>query len=247
MRKFLRLFIASLCLATPALADPVPIALPPEMTETGFAQHLLPRFKFRSRIALEPVAPDAPADLAFRANGDGPALLQGRDGTTYALIFPKGDATGEMLRDWLRSKPGQSVLESFPKDGPPLFTLYAAPKAQVQEAMPEGDTALGSGLALQHCGRCHVVDQRNRMGGIGSTPSFGALRARQNWHDLFLKFWVEPPHPSFTHIPGMTEEFTETRPSHISPVELSQHEVDAIIAFIATLKPKDLGAPVHFD
>lgn len=246
MRKFLRLLLP-LLLATPALADPLPIAMPPEMTATGFAKHLLPRFKFRSRIALTPVAPDAAADLAFRADGDGTPLLQGRDGTTYALVFPKGDEAGEKLQEWLRSKPGQRVLESFPRDGPPLFTLYAAAKVQVQEAMPQGDVALGSDLALLHCGRCHVVDQRNRMGGIGSTPSFGALRARLNWNDLFLKFWAEPPHPSFTHIPGMNENFTDTRPSRIAPVELTEAEVDAIIAFIATIKPKDLGAPVRYD
>ncbi|MDQ2091137.1 cytochrome c [Marimonas arenosa] len=224
------------------------IAMPPEMTDSGFAQHLLPRFKFRHRIALDPVAPDSAAELAFRReDGVGEAILIGRDGTVYRLVFAPDSATGRKFADWLRSGPGQKTLESFPKDGPPLFTLFEAPAEQKVEAAPTGDVALGSELALLHCGRCHVVDKRNRMGGIGSTPSFGALRARANWHDLFLKFWVEPPHPSFTLIPGMTEEFTDSRPARIHPVKLSDIEVNAIIAFIATMKPKDLGAPIRYD
>ena len=250
MRKLLILLLALLAPLAPARSETgaIAIELPPQMVETGFARHLLPRFKFRSRILLEPVAPGSGAALAVvNAPDRGEAILAGQDGTVYSLVFPPGDATAATFLKWLRSDTGRSTVEGFPRDGPPLFTLYSAPKKAVAETAVEGDAALGSRLALTHCGRCHVVDKRNRMGGIGSTPSFGALRARANWHDLFLKFWIEPPHPSFTLIPGMTEDFSETRPAHIHPVKLDQDEVDAIIAFIATMKPKNLGAPLGID
>jgi mono/diheme cytochrome c family protein len=114
----------------------------------------------------------------------------------------------------------------------------------VEEAI-EGDVALGSLLSLQHCGRCHVVDKRNRMGGIGSTPSFPALRGRDGWADLFRKYWTENPHPSFTQVAGVTEPFDPDRPAFIAPVTVTLEEIDAIVAFVATITPKDLGGAVR--
>ena len=132
----------------------------------------------------------------------------------------------------------------FAPDGAPLYTTEVAVKAVQQATEIEGDSALGARLALQHCGRCHVVDKRNRMGGIGSTPSFAALRGRGNWSDLFLAFWTHNPHPSFTQVAGLTEPFTDSRPAHVAPMEITVAEIEAITAFVATMEPKSLGKPV---
>ena len=83
------------------------------------------------------------------------------------------------------------------------------------------------------------------MGGIGSTPSFAAMRARANWFDLFSKYWSENPHPSFTEVVGVTEPFGEDNVTHIVPVQITLRDIDAIIAFVETLEPLDLGRPIR--
>ncbi len=103
----------------------------------------------------------------------------------------------------------------------------------------------GEKLTLFNCGRCHVVNERNRYGGIGSTPSFAALRALPDWEGRFLAFWSLNPHPAFTQVEGQTEPFPINRPSPIHPMELTVEEVETITEFARTIPPKDLGAPVR--
>lgn len=111
-------------------------------------------------------------------------------------------------------------------------------------AAEEGDRlsyAPGEKLTLVNCGRCHVVSERNRMGGIGSTPSFAVMRGRENWEARMRVFWTEPPHIAFTQIEGVTPPFPANRPSPIHPVELTLDEIDRIIDYARTLEPPDLG------
>ena len=42
----------------------------------------------------------------------------------------------------------------------------------------------------------------------------------------------------------MTEPFHPERPPPIAPVEMTLDEVEALLAFVHTIKPKDLGAPL---
>ncbi|MFQ5567351.1 MAG: c-type cytochrome, partial [Paracoccaceae bacterium] len=44
------------------------------------------------------------------------------------------------------------------------------PPAAAQEYAP------GEKLTMINCGRCHKVSEKDRMGGIGSTPSFAVMR-----------------------------------------------------------------------
>ena len=83
------------------------------------------------------------------------------------------------------------------------------------------------------------------MGGIGSTPSFAALRGRSNWSDLFRKFFLENPHPSFTQVAGVTDPFDPNKALHVAPVEITMDEIEAITAFVATIEAKDLGGRVQ--
>ena len=107
------------------------------------------------------------------------------------------------------------------------------------------DYAPGEKLTLFHCGRCHVINERNKYGGIGSTPSFGALRTHDDWEDRFDAFYALAPHPAFTQVEGVTEPFPINRPSPIHPMELTVEEIETIREFARTIPPKDLGAEVR--
>lgn len=225
------------------------LAVPAVMIENGFTKHLLPRFGFKTRIRIAPTTMIEEADLAlvFGAQ-DGSIVFQTSEGTPVRLIVYNQDSekneNSKKFSNWLNSDPGKAAIEGFPSGGPPIYLVGSPSQKAEVEVVLDGDVAAGSKLAIFHCGRCHVVDERNRMGGIGSTPSFAALRGRVGWSDLFLAFWAENPHPSFTQVEDVTEPFSDQRPSHIAPVELTLDDIDAITAFVATLEPKDLGAQV---
>lgn len=233
--------------AKPGAAQDLRLAVPPEMAASGFLQHILPRFKLKHRIAVLPVGTDQPADMAFVTIGPGTPVFASAGGTQYRLVITAGGPEASKFQQWLQSEPGKAAITGFPRGGPPAY-VTDLPEAAVEQA-PEitGDAALGSRLALVQCGRCHVVDKRNRMGGIGSTPSFAAMRGRSNWFDLFSRYWTQNPHPSFTEVVGVTEPFGEDNVTHIAPVQISLDEIDAIVAFVETLTPLDLGRPLQID
>ncbi|MDH3264782.1 MAG: hypothetical protein OEM24_12390, partial [Paracoccaceae bacterium] len=137
------------------------------------------------------------------------------------------------------------TVASFDPGGGVAYLPGAEEEAAPEAVLPEGDAEMGGELAHSHCGRCHVVSEKNRFGGIGSTPSFGALRAIPTWQDKFQNFWAENPHPVFLRVEGLTEPFDPDRPPHIAPVEIDVEELAAIVAFAASIEPKDLGAAVR--
>ena len=104
------------------------------------------------------------------------------------------------------------------------------------------DYAPGEKLTLLNCGRCHVVSAKNRMGGIGSTPSFAVLRTIEDWEDRMKAFWTLRPHPGFTQIEGVTEPFRADRPPAVHPISLTPDEVTEIVKYARTVKPADLGS-----
>lgn len=120
-----------------------------------------------------------------------------------------------------------------------LAIVAATPTANADDFAP------GEKLTLIHCGRCHVINERNKYGGIGSTPSFAALRTLEDWEDRMRSFYALAPHPAFTQIEGITEPFPINRPSPIHPVELTELEIEEIIEYTRTIPPKDLGNEVR--
>lgn len=240
---FIRTIITALVIATgTASAQDLTLRMSEDMIAEGFDKQLLPRFKFKHRITILPVT-EGEADMAF--GPDGNRVFQRIDGDIVRLdIRTESDAARTFL-DWLRSGPGKAAIESFQPNGTQVYTTEQAVVAVKKTETFDGDTVDGARLALVHCGRCHVVDDRNRMGGIGSTPSFAALRGRGNWSDLFRAFWAHNPHPSFTQVEGVTEPFDPNKALHIAPVEITMDEIESITAFVATLKPKELGKPVQ--
>ena len=238
-------FALALLPALPSFGQDLKLLMPEEMVSQGFHKQLLPRFKFKHRIEIAAVT-SGDADMALGSDGD--RIFQEIDGEEVRLNILTSDtkaaAKANTFRDWLRSGPGKAAIEGFKPNGAQVFTTQKTVVVVEEVEIFDGNKVDGSRLALVHCGRCHVVDQRNRMGGIGSTPSFAAIRGRHNWSDLFRAFFVHNPHPSFTQVEGVTEPFDPNKPIHIAPVEVTMEEIEAITAFVATIKPKELGRPI---
>ena len=110
-----------------------------------------------------------------------------------------------------------------------MLVLLALPAAA-----QDGLLRRGAEIADRHCGRCHVVDTRNRMRGISSTPSFPLLvRALPDWRERFRTFFARRPHPAVIRIEGIAPP-TDDPPTTV-PVELTLDDVDAIVAYAEAL------------
>jgi len=107
------------------------------------------------------------------------------------------------------------------------------------------DWAPGERLTFVNCGRCHVIGERNRMGGIDSTPGFPVIRTWEDWERKMRGFYALNPHPAFTQVAGVTPPFASNLPSPIHPVRLTEAEIETIVEYARTVAPADLGAPIR--
>lgn len=248
------------------------LAADARLEASGLIRFLVPRFALKTGTQVTVLAGDENRIRAFLAAGEADAALlpeisartladgdldvEGRpvffteddgEGGSFSIVVVDGAAnheTAARFAEWLASDIGQRTVSSFEGEG----VTYLPGVAEAEPAaivLPEGDADQGEQLSHLHCGRCHVVSEKNRFGGIGSTPSFAALRSIEGWEEKFLTFWALNPHPSFTQVEGITEPFDPARPPHIAPVEISQDELAAIVAFAASVDPKDLGAEIQ--
>ena len=90
----------------------------------------------------------------------------------------------------------------------------------------------GENLVRQHCTRCHVVGDMNRYGGIGSTPSFGAIKTMPDWKERSEIFYNLPPHPAVVTVQGISEERSESLPAFVAQIILTIDEVEDLLSFI---------------
>ena len=97
----------------------------------------------------------------------------------------------------------------------------------------------GREIVRQHCTRCHVVPEMNPYGGIGSTPSFAALKWLSDWEHRFEVFYTLLPHPALVSIQGVSEERSASLPVFVAEIELQIDDVDAILSFVRTLETPD--------
>mgnify|MGYP006431667047 CR=1 FL=1 len=110
-------------------------------------------------------------------------------------------------------------------------------------AWAEGDAKKGQALAETHCARCHVVGYFNKFGGIGSTPSFNLLAGMSDGIERFRTFYARRPHPAFVTVPDVPR-WTELEP-YATPFEVTPDNIEDLLTFVGTLKPKVLrGVPV---
>ena len=224
-------------LAGPVIADDKQFTLDVDgaLVEAGLMPYLLPRFSLKTGIKVNIANRDA--DLVL-GDGGAPAVAQG---DSVWSLSETTDPAAARFAEWLLSDVGVRTLESFGQGFGPVAVAVPAPK----EVAITGDLAAGEKAALVHCGRCHVVNESNRMTAIGSTPSFGLMRNFSDWDVRFATFWELKPHGAFTQIEGVTEPFAPERPSPIAPVVMTAEDIGAIMAYVASITPADLGAPIQ--
>lgn len=235
--------ILSMAFASTAMAQAKSFRLSAdaELVENGALKHLLPRFSLKTGVKVE-IVEDA-GDARLSSDVSGRAMFQSAAGRIFRLSVAEGEAKdfADRFQDWLTSDIGQRAVLKIKVDGANPYGPVEAKAVVEVEIEVEGDTVLGEEIALRRCGRCHVISKKNRFGGIGSTPSFGAMKTLPEWETRFQTFWTLNPHPAFTQIDGVTEPFDPQRPSPIAPLELTQDELEALLAYVMTIKPKDLG------
>lgn len=216
------------------------ITATPELREAGILRFLLVRFTLKTQRRAT-WAEDG-ADLSITPQGNRSVMMRGD--VVYGVDLHTENAAAERFAEWLASEIGQGMIADFIPDSGARFE--AAPQAAAEPAAItfDGDAEAGANLAQAHCGRCHVVDPKRRMGGIGSTPSFSAMRALPDWDQRFMAFYALNPHPSVLRVEGISPPFDPARPPSIVPIELTRDEAEDIRAYAATLDPADLGDPV---
>ena len=249
--------LAALCILsfsqTAAAAERrIALAASPELAASGFLKYLLPRFSLKTgvRVTVTELAAGVAADVLLGPAGavkEGQAAFRAGDTLYRCGAAPGGPGRPEHAKrfvDWLLSGIGQRTVESFRSNGRQLYLAAAGAKIRKVRAKPTGDLAKGEKLSFLHCGRCHVIGPRNRMGGLGSTPSFGVLKTLSDWETRFRGFYQLNPHPSFTQIPDVTDPFDESRPPPIVPLRITLEDLDAILAYVAMIEPAELmGVP----
>lgn len=218
------------------------LAVPAALEETGFMQFLVPRFSLKTSVRITRVTEGSEAQMQLGTSGT--PVFEGL-GQSWALSHD-GDARAVRFVDWLTSDIGQRTIESFAAADGTTFSLPTEEEVVETATVFEGDAVLGETLSLEKCGRCHVINDTNRMNAIGSTPSFALMRTFADWETRFATFHFLKPHPSFTQVEGVTEAFDPASPPPIVPVQITLDDLEAILAYVSGIKPADLGAPLQF-
>jgi hypothetical protein len=212
---------------------------PEALLQTGFLKYLLPRFSLKTGVRINHV--QGAADAVFGTDGT-PVFAQGD--TLWHLDAVTGPHT-DAFQKWLLSDVGKRTIEAFAPDGTAMFSADIAIVREIETVVLTGDVVLGQETSLKQCGRCHVVHESNRMKTIGSTPSFALMRTFPDWQDRFETFYLLRPHPAFTQVTDITEPFGEHLPPPISPIEVTWAQIEAITAYVGSIAPADLGAPLQ--
>lgn len=227
------------------------LSAPAALSESGLLRYVLPRFSLKTNVRVLLSEDAGAADVVIAADPDlpeGRALIaDARDGTTY-FVAPSGtggSAHAARFLEWLGSETGERTLLAYRLNDEQIFELPVVVEAAPEPEVFTGDLALGEDLSLVHCGRCHVINARNKSNGIGSAPSFAALKAMADWDFRFQVFYTLAPHPAFTQLEGITAPFDPARPSPIAPVVMDEEGFEAIMAYVRTITPMDLGAQIQ--
>jgi hypothetical protein len=238
---FRKIGLIALLFANPLGAQEKAFSLqaPETLTQTGFLKHLLPRFSLKTGVRI--TLSDDTVDARFGSAGT-PIFAQGD--TVWHLSKSDGPYT-DAFQKWLLSDVGKRTIEAFAPDGEMLFNADVTKAVVAETVMLSGDVALGEKVSLTQCGRCHVVNDSNRMNAIGSTPSFALMRTFPDWQERFETFFMLRPHPAFTQVAEITEPFAAHLPSPIAPIEVTWDEVEAVTAYVGSITPADLGAPLQ--
>jgi hypothetical protein len=212
---------------------------PADLTSSGFLRYLGPRFSLKNQISVEI---GVKGGVVFTEEEAGrPAFYWG---TRLFHFTHNGEDDAIRFEEWLFSAVGRRTISSFKAlDGSTMTPLKAVPKKKAKLVL-QGDAQKGAEYALRLCGNCHVVGDINRMKGIDSAPSFALLRGLSEWQTRLETFFILKPHGVYTQIEGVTEPFPIDRPPPIKPIIMTLEELEHIIAYVASIRPADLGKPI---
>ena len=226
----------------------ISLEFPEELLMIEFEKYILPRFKFKTQIKLSVSTGNKLYDAKLGILSTGVEVFSDLNGFVYRLetktTDPEKLSKLEKFAKWLTSDSGIRTIEDFSIQGVQVFTAVEYSEEQEESEIFDGDIASGLGLSQTHCKRCHVVDD-NAFAGIDSTPSFHAMRSFDNWQERFTAFWTVSPHLNVISISEVYQAGSKTVPITIAPIELSLDEVDDILAYVASIVPKDLGKPIN--
>ena len=221
--------------------------LPAELVNLGFDKFLFSRFKFRSQISIRSSTLEDIIDAELGVIDSGIEVFSDLNGVAYRLRVVTDDAVLKeklnKFETWLLRGPGADVIEDFSFDGVPLFVKMPEVVQEIEEIQLSGNVRKGKELARVHCKRCHVVDD-NAYSGIGSTPSFHAMKSRASWFERFSAFWTVNPHVSIISVEDLFEAGSDNSPVPIVPVNLRLEDIDDILAYVNSIEAKDLGSPI---
>lgn len=217
------------------------IGVPAGLQETGLIDYLLPRFALKTERRGQIVTSDA--DIAIVEGRDGEVAFARGDRVWSLQRLTQNDAGGRFA-NWVLSEIGANTIRSFVPITGIAFSAVSQ-SAAIDEVVFDGDAVRGLAVAKTHCGRCHRVAVHGTGMGIGSTPSFMALRALPDWAARLGAFYALNPHPSFMQVEGVSPAFDPMRPPSIVPVTLTPDDVEAVQAYVAGVTPADLGAAVE--
>lgn len=222
------------------------LGAPAELVDSGLMKFLLPRFSLKTATRVELVGAQDPAVARLSREPPGRRVFTGPQGDWF-LRIGDGEAAEAARRfeSWLAGEIGQNTVAAFTVDGRQPYRPAAGPETQDAPIAIVGDAVEGERLAERHCGRCHMVNDRTRLTTIGSSPSFALVRVFPDWMRRFQSFYALRPHPAFTIVADVTEPFDPTRPPPIVPVRVTVDDIQAILAFAATIEPADLGRPLE--
>ncbi|NQV98687.1 MAG: hypothetical protein HQ483_03225 [Rhodospirillales bacterium] len=108
-----------------------------------------------------------------------------------------------------------------------------------QEAVAAGDLEKGRELAITHCARCHVIGTFNKFGGIGSTPSFRAIKGMDDGIERFQTFFDRRPHPAFVRVPDVPRP--APGPAYAIEFTVTAETIDDLMAYVETVEKLDLS------
>ncbi len=220
------------------------LSSPAALQESGFLRFLLPRFSLKTgiQIALQAENPEV-----IISTESGVRLMGGLGQVFYLQTTAADTPRGHKARRfaaWLDSDIGRRAIAQFKIDGAQVFTPIETLQAAEAAIIFRGSAAQGERFSFANCGRCHVVGDRNRMKGIGSTPSFSVLRSLPDWEERFSTFYARIPHPALVQLEGVSPPFDPAFPPANQPLRLTLDQLEDILTFVSALAPADLGAPL---
>ncbi len=115
-----------------------------------------------------------------------------------------------------------------------LSVVFALPSTAIAQS---GKELLEKGyqIAREHCARCHVISDDNRMSGISSTASFPMMvNYLDDWELRFETFFARNPHPAHVRVDG--SDPPSAWPTGTVPVEITADDVESLLTYARSLR-----------